>query len=55
MRHLKTISQIPAPASEKSMDIYETVIIVILSVIFKDWDNFVTVVQNLEKYYQKTP
>lgn len=55
MRHLKTISRMPSRAQEGQTNIFETIIIVVLSVIFQQWDNFVPVVQNLQKFYSKTP
>jgi len=33
----------------------ESIIILLLTVFFRTWDNFPTVVQNLSKYYAKTP
>lgn len=37
------------------MDPLETVIIVLLSVFFRTWDNFMPVLQGLQKFYSKTP
>jgi hypothetical protein len=36
------------------LDTIESVIIMLLSVFFNSWDNFSSVIQNLQKYYQKT-
>lgn len=55
MTHLHTLTKKPLPASQGQMTPLETVIIVLLSVFFRTWDNFAPVIQNLEKYYQKTP
>jgi hypothetical protein len=54
MRHIAKISRTHTPA-KGGLDIFETIIVVLLSVFFKDWDNFLTVIKNLEKYYEKTP
>ncbi len=36
------------------LDAIESVILLLLSVFFNSWDNFTTVIQNLQKYYRKT-
>lgn len=36
-------------------DAIESVIVLLVTVFFRDWDNFQTVIQNLSKYYSKTP
>jgi hypothetical protein len=36
------------------LDPIESVIILALSVFFNGWDNFQSVIQNLQKYYRKT-
>lgn len=33
----------------------EQVILLVLTIFFSDWENYPTVIQNLQKYYQKTP
>lgn len=55
MTHIKPISRMPMRAQQGRLDIYETIIIILLSVFFSTWDNFPTVIQNLQKLYSKTP
>ncbi len=56
MTHLKPITRTPMPAqSTGRMSPLETVILVVFAAIFRDWDNFIPVVQGLNKFYQKTP
>jgi len=55
MSHLRLISRTPSPAQQKATDIYETLILYLMAIIFQDWDNFQQVIQNLSKYYSKTP
>lgn len=55
MVHLRALTRIPVPAEQGSMDPLETVIIVLLSVFFRTWDNFMPVLQGLQKFYSKTP
>ena len=54
MTHLKTISRRPGLAQGQTTAI-ETLVITLLSVFFQGWDNFSSVIQNLSKYYAKTP
>ena len=53
MKHLKVISraQIALP---QGTSLLETILIVLLTIFFSDWDNFIPVIQNLEKFYGKT-
>jgi hypothetical protein len=55
MVHVRALTRIPVPAEQGSMDPLETVIIVLLSVFFRTWDNFMPVLQGLQKFYSKTP
>ena len=55
MKHVKPISRRPLPAQEGQTTLLETAIIILLTAIFQDWDNFVPVIQNLQKFYSKTP
>ncbi len=54
MAHLTAVSRSPIPP-KAATDTIETVIIILLSTIFSDWDNFPQVVQGLQKFYNKTP
>jgi hypothetical protein len=62
MKHVQTVSRVPAPALNigggggyGNTSIAETVIILVMTVLFNDWENFPSVIQNLQKYYSKTP
>lgn len=55
MTHLRMISQKPHIAQEGRIDPIESIILVLLSVFFGTYDNFPTVIQNLQKFYRKTP
>lgn len=55
MAHVKPISRNISPLRPALLDAVETIILLLVSIIFKDWDNFPQVIQNLEKYFGKTP
>jgi hypothetical protein len=57
MRHVSPVSRLrrPAPAQQGVTTPIETLIILIFSTYFLDWDNGQTVIQNLAKYFGKTP
>lgn len=55
MNHLRLISRKPQIAQEGRVDPLESIILVVLSVFFATYDNFSTVIQNLQKFYRKTP
>ena len=55
MQHLTPISRTPLVAQEGNTSGLEQVILLLMTVIFQDWDNFLPVLQNLEKFYSKTP
>ncbi|MBI2432240.1 MAG: hypothetical protein HYV26_05160 [Candidatus Hydrogenedentes bacterium] len=55
MTHIRPISRPPLLAQEGQLTPAETVILLLLTVIFQDWDNFAVVIRNLEKFYSKTP
>jgi len=55
MKHLKLISQRPQPAQQSQVSGVESLILLVLSLLFRTWDNFSSVYQSLQKYYQKTP
>ena len=54
MTHIKPISRKPMPAQGQTSAL-ESAILLIVSVVFQDWDYFPQVTQNLAKYYAKTP
>lgn len=57
MKHLRTLTKIPAPAQfsdpSTGIDGLEQIILLLFSVFFNDWDNFSSVYQNLQKFYRK--
>lgn len=53
MKHLTVISRASLPA-EGETTVLEQIILLLLSVYFADWDNFVSVIGNLAEFYQKT-
>ncbi len=55
MAHVKLISRGKMPVAPGATDVWETIILLLMSIIFRDWDNFPQVIQNLQKYYAKTP
>jgi len=36
------------------MTLLETIIILVMNVYFQSWDNYASVIRNLQKYYEKT-
>ena len=52
MTHIHPVSCTPALAQVSQL---EQMILKVLTVYFNDWDNFPSVIQNLQKYYGKTP
>ncbi len=55
MKHLQSITRRPQPAQEEQTSVWESLILLLLGIFFRDWDNYDTVSQNLEKFYGKTP
>ncbi len=53
MKHLTVISRASLPV-ESATTAIEQIILLLLGVYFQGWDNFMTVLQNLTKFYQKT-
>jgi len=53
MKHLTVISRASLPADSETTAL-EQILILLLGVYFRDWDNFASVIQNLTKFYQKT-
>ncbi len=58
MRHIRPVSRasiIPiGQDGTGSYTILESVILLLVGVYFRDWDNFTSVYQNLQKFYRKT-
>lgn len=54
MKHIYAISRTTAPQHAETTAV-ETIILYLVVVFFQSWDNFASVVQNLQKYYAKTP
>ena len=56
MKHIHVISRasIFGGGLTTGLDTIESVIIMLMSVFFNSWDNFSSVIQNLQKFYQKT-
>ena len=54
MAHLKPISLARRPMAGQT-SVIEQAIVTLLTIFFFDWDNFPVVIQNLQKYYAKTP
>ena len=52
MTHCRPISRRPVPGQ---VSLVEQAIITLLTIFFNDWDNFPVVIQNLQKFYSKTP
>jgi len=55
MAHLKYVSHTPTLAQQGDTTPIETIILTLLSVFFIEWDNYNVVIQNLQKFYSKTP
>jgi hypothetical protein len=53
MKHLRAISRRPLQAQGQTTAV-ESLIMLVMGVIFQSWDNFATVAQNLQKYFAKT-
>ena len=54
MTHIKPISRTTTDVALADTSLAESIIMLLMAVIFKDWDNFSSVYQNLQKYYSKT-
>jgi len=56
MTHIRTISRLPRTAQDFGrVTAIETVILLLMAQLFSSWDNFQTVISNLQKYFSKTP
>lgn len=51
MKHVRPMSQMPLEAQD--FPGVETAIVVVLTVLFQGWDNFPSVIQNLQKFFAK--
>jgi len=54
MKHIAPITSLPSRAQGSTSPI-EGAILILITIFFQDWDNFEQVIQNLSKYYSKTP
>ena len=55
MNHIRPISSVPRTAQVGRITAVEQLILLLLAIFFQDWDNFAPVIQNLSKFYSKTP
>lgn len=55
MTHLKPVSRMPGRAQQGTTSVFEQMIILVMGIFFGTWDNGPQVLQNLQKYYAKTP
>lgn len=53
--HTRAITRAPHMGQGGQTTALESIIILLITVFFRDWDNFTTVIQNLSKYFAKTP
>lgn len=53
--HTRAITRAPHMGQVGGTSALESIIILLVTVFFRDWDNFPTVIQNLSKFYAKTP
>lgn len=51
MRHIKPVSQMPQLAATTPL---ESLILILFTVGFRDFQNYQQVIQSLQKYYGKT-
>lgn len=57
MKHINVVSRAQISdlfGSGQGLDLLETVIIGVITAFFSGWDNYASVVQNLQKFYRKT-
>jgi hypothetical protein len=54
MTHITPLSRTTTSVSLGTTTAAESIIELLLAVIFKEWDNFSSVYQNLQKFYAKT-
>ncbi len=54
MTHVRAITSRRCPAKGETT-LIETLIITVMSILFRDWDNFPAVIQSLSQFYAKTP
>lgn len=53
MKHVQVISRAGSPVPAETT-LIETLILLILTTNFSDWDNYPQIIRNLQKFYQKT-
>lgn len=54
MKHIHAISRTASPPRAE-LSAVETIVLYLFTIFFSTWDNFTTVIRNLQKYYSKTP
>ncbi len=55
MLHIKTLSRRPSMAQQDQTTPAESLVLMLLGIFFRDWDNYGGVSRSLEKFYGKTP
>ena len=53
MKHIKQISLFQSYQGGETTTL-EAIILIVFGVLFRDFDNFAAVMQNLQKFYEKT-
>ncbi|HOS03807.1 MAG TPA: hypothetical protein PKZ01_12060 [Candidatus Hydrogenedentes bacterium] len=55
MRHIKTLSRTPLSAQSGllsgGLNLAETLVMMLLGIFFRNWDNYAAVSRNLQKFY----
>jgi len=54
MTHIKPITSVPLKAQGVTTPV-ESVILLLFTIFFQSYTNFSSVIQNLQKFYSKTP
>lgn len=54
MKHVQPITSVPLKAQGVTTPI-ESVILLLFTIFFSTYENFPSVIQNLQKFYAKTP
>lgn len=57
MKHIRLVSRaqfLDFNNGYGNMDLLETGVIILLTIFFSGWDNFNSVITNLQKFYRKT-
>ncbi len=55
MKHIRTLSLATTNSnSGGTYDLLEEIVLLVISMFFSGWDNYSSVMQNLEKFYEAT-